>query len=242
VTNASSNVLSWTHDVLLQKLNRTDKQADRDRQSGPSCLKSVVGDAYQRRLLNGLENLEKFMPWSERYVQDHKRRTDCAIHRACAQLASNPPTFKKFQEMLTCAWKLAPHLFEAPVSDGRHPGIEALVNLSRFRGAHIRSAIDWAGTSSSWRPAVASLAHHLICDYNVPAFLASCWHVTDAAADRKRGWFVAHSRGASFRSLDLPMVMTRKMEHIFLASQDHLRSSKPCAERSCSLSERLPNS
>jgi len=66
------------------------------------------------------------------------------------------------------------------------------------------------------------LAHHLICDYRIPAFLASCWHATDAAADQKRQWFVAHSRGASFRSLDLPMVMTRKMEHIFLASQDHL--------------------
>jgi hypothetical protein len=222
VTNASSNVLSWAHDVPLQKLNRTDKQADRDLQSGQSCLKSVVGDAYQRRLLNGLENLEKFMSWSERYVQDHKRRTDCAIHRACAQLASDPPTFKKFQEMLTCARKLAPRLFEAPVSDGHHLGIEALLNLSRFRGAHIRSAIDWAGTSSSWRPAVSSLAHHLICDYKVPLFLAPCWYSTDLAADRKRGWFVAHSRGSSFRSLDLPMVMTRKMEHIFLASQDHL--------------------
>ena len=39
---------------------------------------------------------------------------------------------------------------------------------------------------------------------------------------KKRSWFVAHSRGTSFRSLDLPIVMTRKMEHIFLASQDHL--------------------
>jgi hypothetical protein len=66
------------------------------------------------------------------------------------------------------------------------------------------------------------LAHHLICEYRVPAFLAASWHATDAAADKKRGWFVAHSRGASFRSLDLPIVMTRKMEHIFLASQDHL--------------------
>ena len=162
------------------------------------------------------------MSWSERYVQDHKRRTDCAIHRACAQLASDPPTFKKFHEMLTCARKRAPRLFEAPVSDERHLGVDALVNLSRFRGAHIRPAIDWAGTSSSWRPAVSSLAHHLICDYKVPVFLASSWHATDATADKKRGWFVAHSRGASFRSLDLPIGMTRKMEHIFLASQDHL--------------------
>src|SRR5260370_10827414 len=147
------------------------------------------------------------MSWSERYVQDHKRRTDCAIHRACAQLASDPPTFEKFQKMLTCAWTRAPRLFEAPLSDGRHLGVDALVHLSRFRGAHIRPVHYWAGTSSSWRPAVSSLAYHLICDYKVPVFLASSWHAADAAADKKRGWFIAHSRGASFRSLDLPIVM-----------------------------------
>ena len=162
------------------------------------------------------------MSWPERYVQDHKRRTDCAIHRAFTQLASDPSTFKKFQEILTCARKRAPRLFDAPVSDGRHPGVDAIVNLSRFRSAHIRPAIHWTGTSSSWRPAVSSLAYHLICEYRVPAFLAASWHAADAAADKKRGWFVAHSRGASFRSLDLPIVMTRKMEHIFLTSQDHL--------------------
>jgi hypothetical protein len=162
------------------------------------------------------------MSWSEHYVQDHRRRTGCAIHRACAQLASNPFAFEKFQEMLHCARKQAPRLFEAPVSDGHHLGVDALVHLSRFRAAHIRPAIDWAGTSSSWRPAISSLAHHLICNYEVPMFLASSWYATDSAADKKRGWFVAHSRGASFRSLNLPVVMTRKMERIFLASHDHL--------------------
>lgn len=162
------------------------------------------------------------MSWSERYVQDHKRRTDCAIHRACVQLASDPPAFKKFQEMLACARKGAPRLFEAPFVGGRHLGVDALVNLSRFRAAHIRPAIDWAGTVSSWRPAVSSLAHHLIGNYEVPMFLTSSWYAADLEGDKKRRWFVAHSRGASFRSLDLPIVMTRKMEHIFLASQDHL--------------------
>ena len=58
------------------------------------------------------------------------------------------------------------------------------------------------------------------CD--LPVFLASAWHATDANADKKRCWFVAYSRGASLRSVDLPVVMTRKMEHIFLASQVHL--------------------
>jgi len=70
---------------------------------------------------------------------------------------------------------------------------------------------------------VCSLAHHLVCTYSVPAFLASAWSATGQAyAEKKREWFIAHARGASFRSLDLPLVMTRKMEHIFLSSADHL--------------------
>ena len=162
------------------------------------------------------------MSWSEHSVRNHKRQTDCAIHVAYARLASDSFVLEKFHELLHCARNRSPRLFEAPIVDGHHLGVDALVNLSRFRDAHIRLAIDWDGTSSSWRLAVSSLAHHLICNYKVPAFLASSWHATDSAADKKRGWFVAHSRGVSFRSLDLPIVMTRKMEHIFLASQDHL--------------------
>ncbi len=82
---------------------------------------------------------------------------------------------------------------------------------------------DWLGTSASWRPAVCSLAQHLVCTFPVPKFLAASWYATDDAyAEKKREWFVAHARGASFRSLDLPIVMTRKMEHIFLSSRDHL--------------------
>jgi hypothetical protein len=162
------------------------------------------------------------MSWSERFVWDHKQKTDCAISRAYTQLALEPVALEKFHEILHCARERAPRLFEAPVLNGSHLGVEALLHLSRFRGAHIRSVIDWAGTTSSWRPAIASLAHHLVCKYQVPAFLASSWYALDSSADRKRGWFVAHSRGASFRSLNLPIVMTRKMEHLFLASPDHL--------------------
>ena len=163
------------------------------------------------------------MSWSERYVQNHRRQTDRAIHRACEQLASDSAFLKKFHEMLHCARRRAVRLFEAPICDGRHLGVEALVHLSRFRDVHVRPVMEWAGTASSWRPAVWSLAQHLICNYKVPNFLGSCWYATDVSGDKKRGWYVAHARGASFRSLVSPIVMTRKMEHIFLASQDHLR-------------------
>ena len=162
------------------------------------------------------------MSWSEHSVQDHRSQTDRAINRACARLASDPLTLVKFQEMLICARGRAPRLFEAPILDNQHLGIDALVHLARFRDAHLRSTADWAGTPASWRPAVLSFAHHLTCRYRVPAFMASVWHAGDADGDSKRAWVIAHSRGASFRSLDLPIPMTRKMERIFLASQDHL--------------------
>jgi hypothetical protein len=129
---------------------------------------------------------------------------------------------QKFQELLECSRKRAARLFEAPVVSGRHLGVDALVNLSRFHAVHLRPATNWAGTTSSWKPAIASLAYHLISKYKVPAFLASAWCASDSNGDKKRNWFVAHSRGASFRTLDLPTVMTRKMEHVFLASGDHL--------------------
>jgi hypothetical protein len=163
------------------------------------------------------------MSWSERSVRYHKRQTDCAIHRAYARLATDAPSVATFDELQHHARKRAARLLEAPVLNGHHPGVEALVNLSRFRSAHLRPAAEWSGTASSWRLAVWSLAHHLVCKYEVPVFLASSWYSSeDAAADKKRGWFVAHARGASFRSLGLPIVMTRRMERIFLASHDHL--------------------
>jgi PcfJ-like protein len=70
---------------------------------------------------------------------------------------------------------------------------------------------------------VCSLAQHLVCTFAVPKFLAAAWYATDDAyAEKKREWFIAHASGRSFRSLDLPIAMTRKMEHIFLSSGDHL--------------------
>jgi hypothetical protein len=163
------------------------------------------------------------MSWSERSVRYHKQQTDCAIHHAYSRLATNEPAAAIFHELLYHVRNRGPRLLEAPVFNGHHPGVAALVNLSRYGNAHIRHVAHWSGTTSSWRLAVSSLTHHLVCKYEVPVFLASSWYSSeDATADEKRGWFVAHAQGASFRSLNLPIVMTRKMEKLFLASQDHL--------------------
>jgi len=160
---------------------------------------------------------------AERFVRHHRRQTDRAVSQAYARLATDVIATATFHGLLHCARNRARRLLDAPVVNGHHPGVDALVNLSRFTGAHIRAVADWPGTSASWRPAVCSLAQHLVGKYAVPAFLAASWSATDDAyAEKKRDWFVAHARGASFRSLDLPINMTRKMEHIFLTSHDHL--------------------
>lgn len=162
------------------------------------------------------------MSWSELHVHDHKRKTDCAIHSAWAQLACDPPSLRKFQELLATSRTRASRIFEAPIVNGHHLGVDALVNLSRFHAAHIRPASTFAGTASSWRLVVATLSHHILCKYQIPLFLTSCWYAADPLADKKRTWFIEHARGRSFRSLHLLMTMTRKMEHIFLASPEHL--------------------
>lgn len=162
------------------------------------------------------------MTWSERVVQLHRKRTDAAIHHAYRRLALDRAATAAFSELLICSRKRAPNLLGAPMINASHPGVEALVNLSRFRCAAVRPVSTWPGTSASWHCAVASLANHLVCRYEVPRFLASSWSGTGTNGDHQRGWVLSHSRGAPFRSLDLPTVMTRKMERIFLASPDHL--------------------
>jgi hypothetical protein len=160
---------------------------------------------------------------AERFVRHHRRQTDRAISQAYARLASDALGTATFHELLHCARNRARRLLEAPVVNGHHPGVDALVNLSRFTWAHLRQVVEWPGTPASWRRAVCLLAQHLVGRYTVPAFLGASWYaMDDVYAEKKREWFVAHARGASFRSLALPIEMTRTMEHIFLSSHDHL--------------------
>ena len=163
------------------------------------------------------------MSWPERSVRHHKRQTDCAISSAYARFAEDSKGSALLEELLRCVRARATCLLEAPLRDGYHPGVEALVNLARFRREYIRSAMAWSGTDSSWQCAVSSLVQHLLCEYRVPMFLTSSWYARDAAGDTKRHWCRAHGSGIRFRSLDLPIAMTRQMERVFLGSPDHLQ-------------------
>jgi hypothetical protein len=157
------------------------------------------------------------------FLRHHKRLTDRAISAAFTRLGGDTAARASFDELLSVVRVRAPRLLDAPVTVEGHVGVEALVNLARHWRSHIRPTVDWTGLGRSWRPIVDSLAHHLLAQYRVPMFLSAAWYATDEAfGERKREWFVAHARGAPFRSLDLPIRMTRRMEHVFLASPAHL--------------------
>jgi hypothetical protein len=169
-----------------------------------------------------LERREDIVSPAEHSVRHRKLRTDRAISQAYARLVTDPRARATFNALLSCARARSPWLRDAPVIDGHHLGVEALLNLARVEDAYVRTISSWAGSSASWRVAVSSLAHHLLSEYRPPAFLCAAWYATDGQyAEAKRRWFIAHAAGASFRSLALPIRLTRRMEDILLRSRDH---------------------
>ena len=163
------------------------------------------------------------MSSADRFDRYHRQQTDHAISQAYARLGRGSCARSTFTALLQCVRARSAALLDAPLAGERHPGVDALVNLSLFAGVWRRQPTAWSGCGTSWQASAGALARHLVARFPVPAFLASAWYEPDdGGGGRYRDWFVAHAAGAPFRSLDLPVVMTRSMERIFLASPDHL--------------------
>jgi hypothetical protein len=163
------------------------------------------------------------VPSAERFVRHHQRQTDHAISQTFARLRGDAVAWTSFTRTLEVARRRAPGLLRAPLTRTQHPGIVALEHLARVSDRHVRSIETWSGSGAGWRGAVAALAQHLIGVHAIPAFLASAWYAEadDPYGQAKRRWFAEHAAGRSFRSLDLPIRMSRRMEHRFLQSPAH---------------------
>jgi hypothetical protein len=110
-----------------------------------------------------------------------------------------------------------------PTRRGEVVQVDALRNLAGFERALVRELEDWPGATGHPLRVVHSLAGHLFGHYPTPRFLASLWFGgSTQVLERRRLWFIAHARGRSLRSLDLPIALTRRMEHCFLGTPDHL--------------------
>ena len=100
--------------------------------------------------------------------------------------------------------------------------VNRLQNLATREAHWLRPCEAWHPREDSLRLAFRSLAHHLLCRYPVPGFMDSAWDLAPGPeAFRQQSWFIRLGRGASFRAMNLPMSLTRKMEHFVRQAPDH---------------------
>lgn len=159
---------------------------------------------------------------SNHFARHHRLQVDRCLSLAYARLAGAPAR-EAFDRLLQATRERAPRILEPRACATHHPGIEALVQLAGAALSFRRAAEGWNGSAASWQGGVHALAQHLLCAHPVPAFLGAAWYATDDPfADAKRRWFVAHGAGASLRSLDLPIRLTRRMEHLALKAPAHV--------------------
>lgn len=147
---------------------------------------------------------------------------DTAIHNAFASLRHNLGRALFFDRLLRAVRARSDLMTHAPRERGEIVQVVALRNLSRWKRELVHDPESWAGATGHPVPVVGSLANHMFGHYPTPRFLGSAWF-GGSAPDRleRRRWFIEHARGRRFRSLALPISMTRRMEDIFLRTPDH---------------------
>lgn len=148
---------------------------------------------------------------------------DAAVHRIFV-LVRHVPGQRSFLRRLLHVVRARSDLMSNPASASAEVAqAQVLHNLLRFDRHLVREPEDWPGASGHPLAVVDSLASHLFGRYPTPRFLSSVWfgHNTLDRVER-RSWFIAHAQGQRFRSLGLPIAMTRRMEHVFLRTPDHV--------------------
>lgn len=154
-------------------------------------------------------------------------KIDFAIKSAMDEFGDIPERRRAFMDVVACV-RHRTRLLKPTEGQGT-PGwlapvflINRLKNLAQRQSHWIRSCESWHPWDVSVRPAFRSLAHHLLCNYTVPEFMDSAWDPgAGPEAFRCQSWFIRLGRGASFRSLNLPIVLTREMEHFVRQAPDH---------------------
>src|SRR5439155_10581945 len=100
--------------------------------------------------------------------------------------------------------------------------INRLRNLAERQIHWLRSCQDWRPSGQSLRIEFRSLASHLLALYPVPGFMDSVWDLPPGPeAFRQQSWYIRVARGESFRSLNIPLTVTKRMEHLIRQAPDH---------------------
>lgn len=147
---------------------------------------------------------------------------DAAIHRIFDSLTARPALRGAFTRLLTIVRARSDLLRDLPPPrTGRYSQLDALRTLAGYHRGFLADPLAWPGAPGRHPLGIIdSLARHVLGRYPTPRFLASVWF--GGHDDVRRGWYIDHSRGRRFRDLRLPLAMTRRIEHAFLRSPDHL--------------------
>ncbi|MDM8517417.1 PcfJ domain-containing protein [Desulfobacterales bacterium HSG16] len=154
-----------------------------------------------------------------------RQRLDKAVHRIYADFGENTGCRDMFLQLLLHIQQHTNLLKTSPDHGRIWPSvceyITGLGNLALHHDDFIRPVQKWHPSDNRGRKIFASLAHHLLAEYKKPFFMNSVWLRDKNENAAHRNWYIQMSRGASIRKLDIPILMTRKMEHLFLKAPDH---------------------
>lgn len=153
-----------------------------------------------------------------------KQLFDSAIKESKSRFGRNRKLKNKFIKLINVVQErsqiLKPKIL-TDTSSWKQPlrYILGIYNLTLYSGQWLHSIEDWEPNLSHDRLCFHSLVRHLLCKYDMPVFMNQIW--LDHSSSTHCQWYIRMGRGKSFRKENIPITMTRTMEHYFLQSPDH---------------------
>ena len=157
--------------------------------------------------------------------QHARRRLDAVVREGFDALKFYPDARVAYSRVLSVARARSELLRPSPRGDQDVAAVRALVRIARYRASWKSSPCLWRNTGRGLYGSLGSLTSHLFGSYPAPPILVPVWLLPDDGVRPAmlRWWFIQHVRGLPFRKVSgLSIPMTRKMEHLFLASPPHL--------------------
>ena len=213
-------------DAVYKSAAQRDKEVERHKQL-QSAQALRKGRKYSRRTGEAVEQI-----WAEAIAEDDLHTEVLRlIYRAFAGLVGDQRA--QLRDLLLHVEKRASNLLDArPALQrlGRVEGntfVEGLGALARHSDAWQQAPSEWKPDSRNPRRQFAALTRFLLARYDVPTCLDSVWFGGwGPEAQCQQGWFVHVGSGQNIRTADLPLVLSKRMAHVFAEAPSELTATE----------------
>lgn len=212
------------------------------------CRKNGFGDGLHKSTAQRAKELARLRAGTPEQAKDRSRELRRDLSSTFHQIASgaikrrdltdpvlirlhgllqthrDADTRKAFLSLLTRADELGVLIGVSPVIEWMGPVdgntmLDALLALATQHTHWRRDVRQWRPTSKSRNQVFGDLVRHLMAEYPVPSFMDSAWFAgSDASSARQQSWFVHIGQGGNIRTADVPISLTKRMAHLFLAA------------------------